>query len=307
MPVRVDPFAEQLVAVFRRIRKMPYFRLSHGDSFAKTATAILEHDARLREIPASEWKTDERYKNLRKQIHEYDFSSTEFFGERLIVKEPNGTQKFPDAIILHNGCILAFEFKTNKKDHILWNGGLPRAGAIYFFNGGGRGKTEGTTSFLGQHVITMETHGCLEIIHVIVKLVVDILNDKLGMRFWSYFARKAHNNSFKYLESSDRLKRETECDSYVRALFSADKTQHGSSVAKSTLAATISSEGPTLRATILMLARQLLIYIGVNELERALSQSPDFADGAKNVAVPEVLAGRGRNEHQAPQNPARYI
>lgn len=75
-------------------------------------------------------------------------------GERLnliIVDKPNGSQKWPDLLVIFNGIGMPIEIKSTKNDMIIWNGGLPKPDTLYVYNCYGKSKT---TCFLGQHAIS---------------------------------------------------------------------------------------------------------------------------------------------------------
>lgn len=74
----------------------------------------------------------------------------------IIVDQPNGTQEFPDALLiwLEVGLGIPIEFKSSKTATPTWNSGLPRLNAIYVFQRSG--KRGGVTTFFGKHVISAE-------------------------------------------------------------------------------------------------------------------------------------------------------
>jgi enamine deaminase RidA (YjgF/YER057c/UK114 family) len=83
-------------------------------------------------------------------------------GVPIVVAQPNGPQQRPDIVIIHGKNIAYIEHKTNKGDHIVWNGGMPRRNGIYLFNSGIKGTAKQTTIFLGQHALSDADRNLLE-------------------------------------------------------------------------------------------------------------------------------------------------
>jgi hypothetical protein len=71
------------------------------------------------------------------------------------ILQPGGTQSFPDILVKDfKGRIVAVECKSgNKGTHPMWNDSIPKPGAVYIMSSG---RTDSTTMFMGQDVITPE-------------------------------------------------------------------------------------------------------------------------------------------------------
>lgn len=66
-----------------------------------------------------------------------------------IIHQPNGSQKYPDILLISKGEKLCIEIKRSKTGSPVWNSGFPRTSGVYIFNGG-----PGTTFYLGLEVIS---------------------------------------------------------------------------------------------------------------------------------------------------------
>lgn len=105
-------------------------------------------DAGGKFVSYEDWQTKE-YKSMRAKVHKGNFKFEET-NELLVVEEPNGTQSWPDVLLIFNGIGLPIESKSSKDNNILWNSSLPKIGGLYFYN---NYKVQKTTCFFGQHVI----------------------------------------------------------------------------------------------------------------------------------------------------------
>lgn len=78
---------------------------------------------------------------------------TEF--RRHYITQINGSQDYPDFLVLLDGFIFGIEvkFSTTKQNRPVWNSGLPRPNGIYIF---GSSKLGDITFFLGGDVVTVE-------------------------------------------------------------------------------------------------------------------------------------------------------
>lgn len=50
-----------------------------------------------------------------------------------IIEQPNGSQKWPDFLVLKKNTCLCFEIKTGKNGRIVWNSGFPKNNCIYIY------------------------------------------------------------------------------------------------------------------------------------------------------------------------------
>lgn len=118
----------------------------------------------------------------------------------MIIDKPNGSQKWPDIMIVNNGIGFPIEIKSSKTDSILWNSGLPKANSLYIYNCYGKSKT---TCFLGQHAISKEEVDFLQEMSQKAKE----LNKKFPNGNWSYYVRDMFNSNQIFFEDEIIMER----------------------------------------------------------------------------------------------------
>ena len=114
----------------------------------------------------------------------------------MIVDKPNGSQKWPDLLVIFNGIGLPIEIKSAKQDVILWNSGLPREGSLYIYNCYGKLKT---TYFLGEHAVSNDE---LEFLLEKSKLAAKF-NEREKNGKWSFYVRDMFNSNQRYFENDE--------------------------------------------------------------------------------------------------------
>lgn len=114
--------------------------------------------------------------------------------ELVIVDKPNGSQNWPDLLVIYNQIGLPIEVKSTETDSIVWNSGFPRFDGVYIFNCYGKSTT---TCFLGQHAITQG-----ELAELLTSSQSASQHNKkcYGSR-WSYYVRDMYNSSQSFIES----------------------------------------------------------------------------------------------------------
>lgn len=127
----------------------------------------------------------------------------------LIVDKPNGSQKWPDLLVIFQGIGLPIEIKSAKQDVILWNSGLPRPDSLYIYNCYGKSKT---TCFLGQHAINEDELNFL----VERAAVAAAINERHPSSKWSYYVRDMFNSNQSFFESKDS---KAKCEKWQEKIF----------------------------------------------------------------------------------------
>jgi hypothetical protein len=127
----------------------------------------------------------------------------------MIIDKPNGSQKWPDLLVVFKGIGFPIEIKSAKQDIILWNSGIPRADSLYIYNCYGKSKT---TCFLGQHAINDEE---LEFLLLKSKFAEE-MNERQKNQKWSYYVRDMFNSSQTFFENDEHQKR---CDKYREKIY----------------------------------------------------------------------------------------
>ncbi len=127
----------------------------------------------------------------------------------IIVDKPNGSQKWPDLLVIFQGIGLPIEIKSAKQDVILWNSGLPRPDSLYIYNCYGKSKT---TCFLGQHAINEDELNFL----VERAAYARTFNEKHSGKKWAYYVRDMFNSNQSFFESKDSKLR---CEKYQQKIF----------------------------------------------------------------------------------------
>lgn len=177
---------------------------STSDDFQDTVFNKFKKDIQFdRCITHETWKETSLYKEHRKLANKYifDFSKLSAIVDNgqtiktILIKNPNGSQKWPDLLVVKNNIGLPIEIKSAKDDKIVWNGGLPRKNSIYIFNCHGKMRT---ICFLGQHAITDKERLELKL----TSLQSSMNNKECGS--WSFFSRAMYNDTKHYLGNLDK-------------------------------------------------------------------------------------------------------
>lgn len=176
---------------------------SKSDHFDETVRDKLkQHLVGAKYVPCESWSSKDKhsiyYERSRRTLKKnFDFTDlpvlVDNFKEHnlLIVDKPNGSQQWPDLMVVFNNVGYPIEVKSTKTDIILWNSGLPRHDSLYVYNCYGKSKT---TVFQGQDAITQEEIDILLEFSARTK----IFNTR-GNR-WSYYVRDMFGSSQKFFE-----------------------------------------------------------------------------------------------------------
>lgn len=127
----------------------------------------------------------------------------------LIISQPNGSQNFPDVLIIADHVGIPIEFKSGKQDKIVWNSGLPRPDGVYVFHKYG-GKNQATTCLMGDEMIDHEDYVLLTAARRQMERVAAACNERLtrnGSHF-SLYPRPMHNSNMRYIGHPSRDERE---------------------------------------------------------------------------------------------------
>lgn len=183
-----------------------------GDHFDLHVKDVLSHFTGYYVIGPGEFSS--RYPKHKKRVREisasygdvWDF--TDIMGDEdkgLIISQPNGTQGFPDLLLIINGWGMPVEVKSSKTGIILWNSALPRKGAIYVYNQ--HTVNNGVTAFLGDDVMDDDDREQMIELRAAMKLIADKYNGKMN-NGWSMYPRAMHNCSDNMISSLNRDNRE---------------------------------------------------------------------------------------------------
>lgn len=82
---------------------------------------------------------------------------------KLIVRQPNGSQQYPDILLLGWKHPQAIEIKRSSTGSAVWNSGLPVIEGVYIYNGKYK-NIAGTTAVLGEDICTVEEAALLNYI-----------------------------------------------------------------------------------------------------------------------------------------------
>lgn len=198
---------------------------SKGNNFEDTVKEKLKANLKgAKYITTEQWcSKDENsifFKHYKSTLEKkFDFTSLPSVidnGKQLnlmIVDKPNGSQNWPDILVVFNGIGFPIEIKSTKQDLIVWNSGLPRADSLYIFNCYGKSKT---TCFLGQHAIN---DGELEFLLDLSKLAQEI-NAKHKDNTWSYYARDMFNSNESFFEDEKQVQK---CENYQQRIQKNEK------------------------------------------------------------------------------------
>ncbi len=194
---------------------------SKGDNFDETVRDKFKyHLDGARFISTEQWCSKEKDSIFRDHYKEtlsnkFDFTRLPTIKDNgrqldlMIVDKPNGSQKWPDLLVVFNGIGLPIETKSAKQDKILWNSGIPRADSLYIYNCYGKSKT---TCFLGQHAITEDE---LEFL-LIKSKIAEKMNEQHKSQKWSYYVRDMFNSNQTFFEDDDHQKK---CNKYQEKIY----------------------------------------------------------------------------------------
>lgn len=103
------------------------------------------------------------------------------------VKQPYGTQRFPDFLVLEEDVIWAVESKYAKKTqgHPVWNSGPPRPKAVYLI---GNAESRDVTFFRGSDVLSAEDAQALHRFFDDLSSAEDAVNSKLREQPYGFVA-----------------------------------------------------------------------------------------------------------------------
>lgn len=201
---------QRLVSAFEQLRKIPYFSGAHGDSVDSTFFNKLRDMLGARKVSAEDWRKSAEFEEYRRRCARRVFDFPGCVEQPWLIDKPNGSQQWPDALVVHRGKGLPIEFKSSKQDLILWNSGLPQQNGIYVFNGNVPEPILQTTYFLGGAILSDQESQILRDAAQANKDQSETFNAALGAwaSKWSLYARPMFNCGEKYLTCPDRSARE---------------------------------------------------------------------------------------------------
>ena len=140
-----------------------------------------------------------------------DFSNckTTHKNDDIIICNPNGSQRSPDIMIIHNKHALRLECKTSKTGSSVWNSGLPKKNHVYIFNAY---EKEDISYALGQDLISDKEIENLNVMSSIVHYLSD------GVKFnskWNYYPRAMFNLNENQCSCSERKQREINVENFI--------------------------------------------------------------------------------------------
>lgn len=178
--------------------------MSRGNDFDESIKLAFIGLMKAKLITTKEWGS--KYQHLKKittkdiydltprkdEPNEHDLNMDQIY----LIDKPNGSQRWPDLLLVVNGVGLPIEIKTSQDDRILWNSTLPQEGSLYIYNCPSKGMK--TTFFLGQHILSAETAKHMHIQWEATKIMQESMNSD-----WSFYSRKNFMNRRPLFESND--------------------------------------------------------------------------------------------------------
>jgi len=127
------------------------------------------------------------------------------------ISQPCGSQSFPDFIVGDKfGNVFYLECKSNKKDHIVWNSGMPKNKGIYIFSSGKHNKQ---TIIMGSDLWTKEE---MELQLKIRKLIEETYRPlKNTDHKVEYYGRHMHVDKSPVFGHENRTKRESNVYKFI--------------------------------------------------------------------------------------------
>lgn len=201
---------QKLVLAFEQLRKIPYFAGAHGDSVDTTLFNKLKDILGARRINAEDWRKLDEFADYRRLCSRGEFVFPGCVTQPWLVDKPNGSQRWPDALVIYRNKGIPIEFKSAKQDLIVWNSGLPQPSGIYVFNGNVPEPALQTTFFMGSAILSAEESQILRDAAQANKDQSESFNTSLESLAskWSLYARPMFNCSEKYLTGEEKTSRE---------------------------------------------------------------------------------------------------
>lgn len=143
-------------------------------------------------------------------------------GRTILVKEPFGSQSYPDLVLINNNYVLPIElkFSTQYGDRPVWNSGLPRQNGIYLF---GSYMHRRSTFFKGSSLLQYDQIKLLvETFDKAEKFLKNIFEENKqefkNMNFDVYLRRMYNQKTSLFADEELKQNRENEAILYVEKL-----------------------------------------------------------------------------------------
>jgi hypothetical protein len=205
----------KLIHGLESLKTLQKLELMHGDSIDKTIMALLIKSISCTEISKHEWDSSASKDGLFDEVTG-DYISNIKFNTPKLINKPRGSQNTPDFMILYKHKGIAFESKSTKSQHIVWNSGIPKKNIIYIFNGHST-QSVATTYFMGKDIICDNEKKILLNSRKKMELAVSPCNvslKKLGL--WNVYPRPMYGCSEKILTTPSREYREQSVILFLR-------------------------------------------------------------------------------------------
>lgn len=191
-----------LVQAFHNLQQVGQAAIG-GNAFDDTVFNTILHcltrrPLHFRDVSARDWTRDYPGYKQRSTNRNFDFRGlTPSQGaqpDELLVRQPNGSQNWPDIAVINNLVGLPLEIKSSRTDKIVWNSGLPLPGRIYVF---GCYATGQVTYFLGDDILTPQEEQLLRQMDAASKNACVAGNAQLagGGSTWTYYPRPMYNST----------------------------------------------------------------------------------------------------------------
>lgn len=195
-----------------RILSLPYIPKTQGVAFDLVVRNTIQNETGVPCVTPETWTTHDDYAPFRGAVKRHLPTADVAAKKPIVVAQPNGSQQWPDIVVIHGYNIAYIEHKTNRDDKIVWNGGLPRGNGLYLFNSGLKGVAKQTTLFLGRHALSDQDRKTLQQAADAASKAVAPFNKILKGRgsVWSNYARAMFNDKGRYIRHPDLARREEE-------------------------------------------------------------------------------------------------
>lgn len=138
-----------------------------------------------------------------------------------MVLQPNGKNDWPDILFVWRSFRLSIEAKASNNGGIVWNGGLPQSGGLYFYSrtGGKRAGIRGTTYFIGDDAISTAERDHLLRCHKALNRLAARYNSKMPPNsLWEYYPRAMYNEAALHWNWDKRSKLENSAELFITNL-----------------------------------------------------------------------------------------
>lgn len=218
---------DEVIQILEELQKSELDSTINGLDYEKYVANKFSSIPGYKLVSNKEWR--ECYNEYRESYLKNDYDKVHNFqnitvasgkqDDKLVIVQPNGSQKCPDILFIRDKIGFFIEvktIKTNSNTKPAWNEGIPRHGGFYIFK---NSAAEKVTFFLANDIINVET---LEVFRRYEEELKKV--DKLFKPFfnslgtWSGGHRPIHKDKNQYFSPYEQSFRESNVKNFLLSL-----------------------------------------------------------------------------------------